>query len=74
MRFLRLSEVIHLTGLSKSSIYLQIKNQSFPPQIRLSARSVAWRESDVCDWMEETYQRSVDTSRPDKLSVLNDEV
>lgn len=50
-RFLRLPEVKHLTGLSKSSIYAQIAEKSFPRQIPLGSRTVVWLESDIQKWI-----------------------
>ena len=48
------------TGLSRSSIYLSISEGSFPQNINLSARSVAWLESEIDTWMQERInQRSV---------------
>lgn len=49
--FMRLSEVKQITGLSRSSIYLGIERGTFPRQIHLSARSVAWRSDEVMNWM-----------------------
>ncbi|OUR02599.1 DNA-binding protein [Pluralibacter gergoviae] len=50
-RLLRISEVINLTGLPKSTIYLKIKNNEFPNQISIGSRSVAWVESEVNEWI-----------------------
>ena len=52
-RLLRLPEVKHLTGLSKSSIYARISEDSFPRQISLGARTVVWLESDIQNWIAE---------------------
>ena len=51
-KFLRLSSVIELTGLSRSTIYLMIKNDEFPEQVSLGERSVAWIEKEILDWIE----------------------
>lgn len=52
-RILRLKEVIRLTGLSRSSLYLQIASGQFPKQVKLTgARSVGWHENDVYQWIE----------------------
>jgi len=51
-RLMRLKEVTSLTGLSRSSIYNYIANGAFPPQVKIGYRSVAWRETDVYDWIE----------------------
>lgn len=50
-RLLRISEVINLTGLPKSTIYLKIKGDEFPKQVSIGSRSVAWVESEVNDWI-----------------------
>jgi len=52
MKFLKLKDVINLTGLSRLSIYAKISSGDFPSQFRLGERSVAWLETDVFEWME----------------------
>ena len=51
-RFLRIREVLSITGLSRASLYVMVKNDSFPAPVRLGARSVAWRASHVQAWMD----------------------
>lgn len=51
-RFLRLTDVIKRTGLSRSSIYQNIADGNFPTNISLGARSVAWLESEIDAWMQ----------------------
>ncbi|PIQ42813.1 MAG: hypothetical protein COV52_06005 [Gammaproteobacteria bacterium CG11_big_fil_rev_8_21_14_0_20_46_22] len=52
-RLLRLKEVKHRTGLSRSSIYLMISENQFPRQIQLSGnRSVAWVEQEIEEWIQ----------------------
>ena len=53
MKFLKLPQVINITGLSRSSIYLAISENRFPPQIPLGARSVVWVETEIQEWMEQ---------------------
>jgi prophage regulatory protein len=52
-KILRLPETMHLTGLSRSSIYAQIADGTFPKQISLGARAVGWIESEVHEWVIE---------------------
>jgi prophage regulatory protein len=52
---LRLPEVKHLTGLSKSSIYARIAEDSFPRQIPLGSRTVVWLEPDIQNWIAEMF-------------------
>lgn len=51
IRIIRIREVMALTGLSRSSIYLGIKQRTFPGQLKLSVRSSGWLRSEVIDWV-----------------------
>ena len=57
-KILRLRAVLELTGLSRSSIYLQIARGTFPRQVSLGARAVGWRESDISAWLESLQKTS----------------
>ena len=46
----RLPEVISLTGLSRSSIYLRISLQEFPKPIKIGRRAVGWPEDSLIAW------------------------
>ena len=50
-RLLRLREVCHRTGLSRSAVYRGIAAGEFPKQVRLSRYTVAWVESEVDQWV-----------------------
>ena len=50
-RILRLPEVLALTGLSRSTIYLRVEEGTFPNQINLGSRAVGWLDSDVQNWL-----------------------
>ncbi len=52
MRFLRLKEVMSLTGLGRSTIYKFMDDEVFPKTIPLGGRAVAWVESEIEEWME----------------------
>ncbi len=49
---LRLPKVKTLTCQGKTAIYAGMKNGTFPRSVRIGARSVAWRESEVLAWIE----------------------
>jgi prophage regulatory protein len=55
-RILRLNEVKLRTGLSRSTIYLAIKNDQFPKPINLGLRSVGWLESEINSWIAARIQ------------------
>ncbi len=53
-RLIRMDEVERLTSLKKSTIYANLRVKGgFPRPLRLSARAVAWRESEVRAWCDE---------------------
>ena len=52
-RFLRLPEVIHQCGLSRSTLYDLIARNAFPAQVSLGGKNVAWLQSEVTAWMGE---------------------
>jgi predicted DNA-binding transcriptional regulator AlpA len=51
-RLLRIREVLHLCGLSRATLYREIKLHAFPAPVKLSARSVGWLQEDVAQWLE----------------------
>lgn len=51
-RLIRLPEVAHLIGLSRSTIYGMVQVGTFPAPKRLGGRSVAWLQSDVESWID----------------------
>ncbi|MBB1456903.1 AlpA family transcriptional regulator [Pseudoalteromonas sp. SG43-5] len=60
MRLIKLKEVIQKTSLGHSSIYKFIAEGTFPKQVSLGAKSVAWVESEVDDWiMERLGERDI---------------
>ncbi|CAH8188285.1 Transcriptional regulator [Vibrio aestuarianus] len=53
MRFLRLKDVMSLTGLGRSTIYKFMADETdFPKSVPLGGRAVAWVESEIEEWME----------------------
>ena len=50
---IKLKEVKKLTTLSTASIYRQIKDKSFPRQIKLGERSSAWFYEEIMQWLED---------------------
>lgn len=51
-RFIKLPQVKHYTSLSTSEIYRRIAAGTFPTQITLGPKSVAWDESEVLAWLD----------------------
>ncbi|MGY3437024.1 MULTISPECIES: helix-turn-helix transcriptional regulator [unclassified Marinovum] len=51
-KLIRRPEVEARTGLSRSTLYDWMKRGDFPQPVKLGARLVAWRESDVTAWLQ----------------------
>ena len=56
--FIRLKNVMSITGLSKSSIYGMMNSGNFPKNVLLGARAVAWIEREVAEWVESRVKAS----------------
>jgi prophage regulatory protein len=52
-RILRLPEVATMTGLSRSTIYLRVRQGTFPTPLSLGVRSVGWKDSQIRGWLNE---------------------
>jgi prophage regulatory protein len=50
-QLLRLPEVIRQTGRSRTRIYVDIGNDEFPRPVKIGKRAVAWRSSDIEEWI-----------------------
>jgi prophage regulatory protein len=59
---LRLSQVMFKSGLSRSSIYQQISEGTFPKQFNLGPRAVGWLESDIQEWINVRIQQRDEVS------------
>lgn len=57
-RILRLADVKDRTGLSRSTIYLNINNGGFPRPINLGGRCVGWLESEIDAWIIARIEKS----------------
>jgi len=57
-QILRLTDVIAMTGLSRSTIYLRMVQGKFPKKINLGSRAVGWISSEVNEWIEERIRES----------------
>jgi prophage regulatory protein len=58
IRFLKLRDVLAISGKSKSSIYDAIKRNEFPAPVKLSNRSSGWVQSEVSAWAEARVKAS----------------
>ncbi|MEM9469371.1 MAG: AlpA family transcriptional regulator [Pseudomonadota bacterium] len=57
-RFIRLHEVLDMTGLSRSSLYSMVSEGKFPEPVGIGGKSKAWLLSETTAWMQERIKRS----------------
>ena len=50
-RLLAMPAVVHLTSLSKATVYRKVADGSFPAPLKIGKSRVAWRERDIVDWL-----------------------
>ena len=56
MRIIRLSEVLKMTGLGRSTMYKYVSEDTFPKPVPLGERCVGWVESEVLDWIADKIE------------------
>lgn len=49
---LKIKQVLELVPVGKTTLYKMIDDGKFPRPIRLSERAVAWRKSDILQWID----------------------
>lgn len=52
--FIKLPAVKERTSLSTSEIYRRIEAGTFPAQVKLGAKAVAWLDHEINDWINQT--------------------
>lgn len=59
-RLIRIDEVLHICGFSRSSLYASIQRGEFPAQVKLSKKASAWLYSEVLAWVASRRDSRVD--------------
>jgi len=49
-KYYRRDAVLQITGFSRSLLYSEMDEDRFPRPVRIAARAVAWRGSDIAEW------------------------
>jgi prophage regulatory protein len=58
LRLIPLNEVIHRTGMKRTSIYLMLKCNDFPKPVKI-LRSSRWAEHEVSAWIQAQMSKRV---------------
>ena len=61
-RIYRLPDVMNLTGLSRSSIYLRVSTNEFPKPIKIGRRAVGWTEDSIITWQSNIMEANDESS------------
>lgn len=51
LRLIKISEVLAICAISRSSLYALVRDRAFPAPVKLSERSSAWVHGEVLDWV-----------------------
>ena len=54
----RFPEVMKLTGLSRSSIYLAVSKEKFPKPIKIGRRAVGWPNDVIEKWVQKLMEKN----------------
>lgn len=57
MKLIRIKDVMDRTGLARSTVYKYISEGRFPRPIKLGSRAVAWVESEIESWIQNSIER-----------------
>ena len=56
-QLLKLRQVMAMTCLARSTVYMYCADNRFPKPIQLGKRNVAWVKSEVQDWIEQKVEQ-----------------
>lgn len=48
----RMSRLVEMIGLSRSTIWKLLSQDKFPTPIRLGSKSIGWRVKDIDEWLQ----------------------
>lgn len=57
-KLMRLPKVMDVTGLARPTVYRMMGEGTFPRNVVLAKRAIAWRESEIEDWINSRVVRS----------------
>lgn len=55
----RLPRVIATIGMGRSWVYIASSQGRFPAPVRLGARAIGWKRSDVLAWLDSRQRRAL---------------
>lgn len=58
VKFIKLIEVLAISGKSRSSVYDAIRKGEFPAPVKVGGRASAWIKSEVLQWTQDRIRAS----------------
>ena len=58
VKFIRIREVMAITGKSRSTLYADIKRGTFPASIKIGCKASAWIKQEVLRWANDRIAES----------------
>lgn len=52
-KFYRVSQLVEMLNVSKSSIYLWVSQGKFPKSFKIGGGTSVWSDLDISEWIEE---------------------
>ena len=52
-KFYRVSQLVEMSNVSKSSIYLWVSQGKFPKSFKIGGGTSIWSDQDISEWIEE---------------------
>lgn len=52
-KFLRLKQVLELTGLSRTTLWRLERKGKFPKHVQITARLIVWNEQEIYAWVDQ---------------------
>ena len=53
MKLLKVKEVAQIVGLSRATIYIEVKLGRFPRPRKVASKAVRWREDEILQWIDD---------------------
>ena len=72
MKILRIDSVCELTGLSRSSVYKQMREGDFPKSIHITKGAKGWSEAAVVEWVITRINNADTPSTSNRVSHLGE--
>lgn len=56
-KFYRVSQLVEMLNVSKSSIYLWVSQGKFPKSFKIGGGTSVWSDKDISEWMDNLNKR-----------------